>query len=349
MKKILFILLAAAFMSSCGGSNYTVSGKLEVTPGDSLYLLSADRDRAVLGSAVLAKDSTFRIKGYTQEPVIALLTDKSRQPITMLFIEPGQIALGTAQNGYMASGTTANDNFNALNKKMGELQTEFYSLGPEATAEQQEALQEKFNNTLSDAVSNNLDNIFGVYVFTNAEFNNMEPADAKARIAEFTPEMQNHKLMKKAQESIAAIENTEVGKPYMELSLQNAEGQPIALSSLVGPGKWVLLDFWATWCGPCVGEIPHLTEAYAKYKDKGFEIYGVSLDNDEARWKNFLSSHDMSWTNVIAIEADKSSPAAEQYGIRTIPANFLISPDGVIVAKDLRGEALQEKLAEVIK
>ena len=111
----------------------------------------------------------------------------------------------------------------------------------------------------------------------------------------------------------------------------------------------VLLDFWATWCAPCCREIPHLREAYAAYKAKGLEIYAVSLDNDEAKWRSFTSANDMPWINVQGIDADKRSTAAAAYGITSIPANFLISPDGIIIAKNLRGGELSKKLAEMLE
>lgn len=99
-------------------------------------------------------------------------------------------------------------------------------------------------------------------------------------------------------------------QPYTDLALCDAEGAAIPLSSVAGKTNWVLLDFWATWCAPCCREIPHLREAYAAYKAKGFEIYCVSLDNDEAKWRSFTSDNDMPWINALGIDADKQSTAA---------------------------------------
>ena len=105
---------------------------------------------------------------------------------------------------------------------------------------------------------------------------------------------------------------------------------------------------WA-WCGPCCREIPHLREAYAACKSKGLEIYGVSLDNDAAKWKTFVADNDMPWINVLGVSADKRSDAAAMYGISSIPANFLISPEGIIVARDLRGENIKARLEEAMR
>ena len=111
----------------------------------------------------------------------------------------------------------------------------------------------------------------------------------------------------------------------------------------------MVVDFWATWCGPCCREIPHLREAYAACKSKGLEIYGVSLDNDAAKWKTFVADNDMPWINVLGVSADKRSDAAAMYGISSIPANFLISPEGIIVARDLRGENIKARLEEAMR
>jgi hypothetical protein len=111
----------------------------------------------------------------------------------------------------------------------------------------------------------------------------------------------------------------------------------------------VLLDFWATWCGPCCREIPYLKEAYAAFSGRGFSIYAVSIDHDAARWQRFLAENDLPWTNVLSPGCGKQSPAAAMYGIRFIPSNFLISPDGVIVARNLPGRQLQSRLEELMK
>ena len=135
----------------------------------------------------------------------------------------------------------------------------------------------------------------------------------------------------------------------MDLTLKDADGETVALSSLAGPGRWVLLDFWATWCGPCCREIPYLKEAYAGFSGRGFAIYAVSIDHDAARWQRFLAENDLPWTNVLSSGCGKQSPAAAMYGIRFIPSNFLISPDGVIVARNLPGRQLQSRLEELMK
>ena len=176
-----------------------------------------------------------------------------------------------------------------------------------------------------------------------------DPAKARERLAQFPAQLQNHPVLASVRREIEAVERSSVSRPYMDLTLKDADGETVALSSLAGPGRWVLLDFWATWCGPCCREIPYLKEAYAAFSGRGFSIYAVSIDHDAARWQRFLAENDLPWTNVLSPGCGKQSPAAAMYGIRFIPSNFLISPDGVIVARNLPGRQLQSRLEELMK
>jgi peroxiredoxin len=137
---------------------------------------------------------------------------------------------------------------------------------------------------------------------------------------------------------------TAVGQPAPEIALPDPQGNIVKLSSM--KGQYVLVDFWAKWCGPCRQENPNVVRAYQKYKDKGFTVYGVSLDRSKADWLQAIEQDNLTWTHVSDLKYWQSE-AAKTYNITGIPFSLLLDPNGVIIAKNLRGAALHQKLAEI--
>lgn len=138
----------------------------------------------------------------------------------------------------------------------------------------------------------------------------------------------------------------EIGEEAPEIILENPEGEKVALSSL--KGQVVLLDFWASWCGPCRRENPNVVRTYQEYKDKGFTIYSVSLDNSKDKWKNAIQKDNLTWDSHVSDLKGWRSEAAATYGVRGIPATFLLDQNGIIIAKNLRGASLENKIKEVL-
>lgn len=349
MKKIFFTLLCAAALCSCGSKGYNFTGTL-ADAGDSVYLLTADRSQEVLSAAAVDEAGNFRFKGACETPAVAVLAAADYRPVTLVFLERGDLKLVQNDEGrYEVAGSPANEALTGFQKQMSALQSEFFALNEtSASPETIEALQNRGDSLTQAALKANLSNIFGAYVLVNSYYD-MEGDEVREYIEQLAPEVRRTEIVADLEQTLAAQANVEVGKPYIDLTFNDAAGNPVALSSLVGPGKWVLIDFWATWCGPCKREIPHLSEAYKEFHGKGFEIYGVSLDSDAEAWKSYVADHEMNWVNVLGTENDEARAQIELYAVQSIPSNFLISPEGIIVATNLRGEAVREKLAEVLE
>ena len=146
------------------------------------------------------------------------------------------------------------------------------------------------------------------------------------------------------QETITSVKATAIGRPGIEFTQPDSSGKPIALSSF--KGKYVLVDFWASWCGPCRTENPNVVKAYRQYKSKGFDIIGVSLDTDKDAWLKAIKKDNLEWTEVSDLKAWNNA-ASLAYGVKGIPFNVLLDKNGIIIAKNLRGIVLQNKLKEI--
>ena len=149
------------------------------------------------------------------------------------------------------------------------------------------------------------------------------------------------------EELIPTLEGVAVGNEAPNFVADDTEGNAVEFSNHIGKSKYLLLDFWASWCGPCRRENPNIVKAYEEYKDKGFDIFAVSLDSSRDDWVAAIEKDGLDWTNVSDLLLWDSEPA-KLYGVRAIPSNFLIDENGVIVARNLKGEDLHNTLNDLL-
>lgn len=209
----------------------------------------------------------------------------------------------------------------------------------------QARLQDSAKSYAKNFVFANRNNIIAAY-FSLVYLNEPGKEDFMKSVYDtLTPAVKKSFFGTKMSEMISSMSKTSIGVVAPDFTQNDPTGNPVSLSSL--RGQYVLVDFWASWCQPCRQENPNIVSAFNTYKDKGFTILGVSLDQDSTAWKKAIADDKLTWNHVSDLKYWDNA-AAKTYGIRSIPASFLLDKEGKIIAKDLRGEALAAKLAELM-
>jgi thiol-disulfide isomerase/thioredoxin len=334
-------------LCSCSSSiKVDIRGKLSDNAASEVYLVVEDTQIDTLAHATVRADNTFHLRGEVAEPRTAFICDDNGNALAMFLTEEADLQLKPQlPSGYLVEGGPINDKYNLTMRQLSDLARQIMNIdqNSETAEEEYESLMARYHDILSTTITDNLDNIVGVELFLAQESNGMSAQDMRVRMAQFSEQMRNLAPMKQFAEYIEQYARTEVGQPFIDMELHTTTGGK--QFSEVCKGKWVLLDFWATWCEPCLTEMPTLIQAYEKYAIRGLEICAVSLDMDPERWRAFITENNLLWTNAIDMPAEGEPTAVEIYGLQTIPANFLISPQGEIVAKNLYGENLLHELA----
>ena len=349
MKNLFLFATAAAVLCSCSNQpKYIIDGDIAGLEG-TVYLYQGD---SLIDSAAV-KAGKFQFRGNAQTPGVHYLLDSREgrpQAFAMQFIlEPGNISIKSdAEDPQVrhTTGTPANDASDAYSAASRALIKEYRDQA--TTDERREAIEEEYEELGSQALEQNRNNYFGVVMLSQQAYG-LSGQEILDEIALFPAELQQTGEMTKIRENAEQKLKTDVGQPYIDVVQPDADGKEVSLKSVVeNPAtKYVLLDFWASWCGPCMGEVPHLKQTYDKFHKKGFEIYGVSFDRDRDKWLAAVKDNGMDWIHVSELQ-QFDNQAAKDYAVQGIPSNFLIDAQGVIVAKNLRGEDLCSKVAELL-
>lgn len=195
-------------------------------------------------------------------------------------------------------------------------------------------------------VEDNVDSYYALNVYYfNVLGNKFDPEEIEPLFLRFPEHLRNSELGKKTWDKIQTGKRMTTGSVAVDFTQNDLNDQPFTLSSL--RGKYVLVDFWASWCVPCRQENPNLVKAYEALKDKNFEIVGVSLDQNKSAWENAVKTDNLPWIHVSDLQGWKNE-VSTLYGIASVPQNFLINPEGIIIGTNVRGEKLTETLTTLI-
>ncbi len=369
MKKLLSFAVFALLLcvAACQNNGYKVIGMATGAEDGDTVILADIRNRFEIDTLAITtvKDGKFVFEGTQDTAVMRYViwrsnADEDLAVATQFALENASITiqLDTAQNAVVViGGTPTNEAITALSRQELEINQQAESVlavfnNPEATDEarsnaekQINDLQDKMSAIYQRFIAENISNIAGqTYLANYAPM--LEDAFVIEQLAAL-PEGIDNERISKLREVYDVKAATAVGKPYKDIKAATPEGGELAVSDVVKTAKVLMIDFWASWCGPCRAEMPHVKAAYEQFHAQGFDIIGVSLDNDAAAWKQALTDLGMTWPQISDLKGWECEGAAT-YGVRSIPATVLIK-DGIIVARDLRGEKLAEKVGELIK
>lgn len=367
MKKILFIITAAIAMYSCDNApSYTIKGKVdlpEVEGKQALLTLTENRTTTTIDSVAITNGS-FELKGAVETPKMYTLQIALEEPVKVNFVlENAEITITIDANGNKVSGTPINDAYQqyqaqseTFNSQKQEVYNEYKNLSEAGTLtpEIEETLSTKMDKLNEDAtalsknfVAANINNPAGQMILRSVSYR-LSAEELKEAIAGADSTSLQTDILKNIAQRIESLEKTAVGQQYTDLSYPNPDGEIIALSDYVGKNKVVLVDFWASWCGPCRSDMPNVVAAYKKYKNKGFEVVGVSLDKDREAWVKGIADLGITWPQMSDIKY-WDSEAAKTYAVNSIPHMMLIDQDGTIITRGIHGSDLDKMLSDLLK
>ena len=332
MKKIAFLFTALLLLASCSkGYKVTVTFPDDSANGETAFLTNYDTGDTLLSATVENNACTF--EGNADKGFFArLLVGGNRYGF---IVEPGDVKLNIAE------GTA----ISPLNDKMAAWSKDMQAIAEDSTLTEAES-DARYAEGLFKFYQGNKDNAIGPWAFCNyLMYKDFTEADIDAMLKEAPAEYAQLKRVAKAKNAARQLAVTAVGQKFADFEVPAADGSMQKLSDYVGKGKVTLVDFWASWCGPCRAEIPKLQALKAKYGDK-FDVLGVAVWDNPDDTRKAMEQMEITWPVIIGTE--QLNQPTDLYGIKGIPHIIIFGPDGTILSRGLTGDALANKLVEVL-
>ncbi|GBU08517.1 thiol:disulfide interchange protein [Bacteroidales bacterium] len=320
-----FLLGASLILASCKDTTpaFKVDGTVENKTEGKVYLQAYHNKTFGNIDSCQLQDGHFSFSGSVDLPDLYAIQLEGERERLAFFLENSLITVKIAQerDASQAIGSASNDLF----------------------SEAKNAKEEQFD--IKNFVATHPASTVAAYVLYRNFSYKLNLEELKANVSLFDSSIYHSQHIEGLKALIVALEKVEIGKSAPDFIQLDSSGSPVSLSSFLG--QYVLVDFWASWCPPCRRENPNLVKAFDNFKGKNFTVLGVSLDKDKAAWLKAVADDKLDWTHVSDLK-QWDNEAAALYGVRSIPSNVLIDPQGIIIAKNLKDEDLHLKLSELI-
>jgi len=365
MKKSIYLFAMLIIMAACSSEKqYVVKGKIEGSDSITFFLQKREAGKTITLDSAVSKNGNFTIKGGAVDyPQLVQLVAGDTRKRTSFYLENSVITVeGSLDSLFKAevTGSKTHDEYKSFvdsNKPLSDIYSAIYSQYQQATQSGNTALLAEIENR-ADSVQNEMLKNQKNFVLNNPASYvtpsilgsisyDMEGDELESIISKLDTTIAALPTIVALKERVVQMKAVAIGQKAPDFTMNDVDGNPVSLSSKIG-SKLLLIDFWAAWCGPCRKENPNLVKVYNEFSKKGFDVFGVSLDQKKEDWVKAIADDKLTWTHVSDLQY-WSNAAAKTYAVSAIPASFLLDETGTIIAKNLRGEDLYNKVKEVLE